>query len=206
MRSHWPITNNSAMQHRRGWKLSDWLMWLPERSFFKSWELSLVELPFSPNVLCRAYRHRFSPNLDSSRLFWPLSYWSLIDRPQHGSMEIAIGPAATTIAIVQLVGALLQAWLESFTNLVFFVHCYGVVGGIVWVFGSTEIWKIQNQVLHSKEEKVAMDFKASMQNESNMIAVAVCQYSSTGLWIAFQGLTSHFREQSSPRSPSPHFL
>ncbi|PMD43178.1 hypothetical protein L207DRAFT_484329 [Hyaloscypha variabilis F] len=95
--------------------------------------------------------------------------------------------AGIVLSIVPLIFALLQAWLEFFTNLVFFVNCYGVVGGIVWIFGSAEIWKIQNQVLHSREEKVAMDFKASMQNESNMIAVAgtiVAQIAITALSLA----------------------
>jgi hypothetical protein len=32
---------------------------------------------------------------------------------------------------------------------------------------------MEKQVLESDEDKVAMDFKVSIQNESNMIAVAV---------------------------------
>jgi len=85
--------------------------------------------------------------------------------------------ASYMLSVVSLV---LEAWLEVFTNLYFFVYCYGAVGLIVWVFGSTEIWKIQQQVLLSQGEKVAMDFKVSMQNESNMIAVAVCSSLPTG--------------------------
>ena len=81
--------------------------------------------------------------------------------------------AILALALPFSVPSILLAWVEVFTNLYLFIYCYGAVGCIVWVFGSNAIWKIQQQVLLSRGEKIAMDFKVSMQNENNMIAVAV---------------------------------
>ncbi|PMD49297.1 uncharacterized protein K444DRAFT_502184, partial [Hyaloscypha bicolor E] len=57
-------------------------------------------------------------------------------------------------------------------NPVFLVRHYGLGGVVLWIFGSGAIWRMEKQVLESDEDKVAMDFKVSIQNESNMIAVA----------------------------------
>jgi hypothetical protein len=58
-------------------------------------------------------------------------------------------------------------------SLSFLIQNYGLGGVVLWVFGSGEIWRMQKRVLESSGDSVAMDFKASVQNESNMIAVAV---------------------------------
>ena len=58
-------------------------------------------------------------------------------------------------------------------NPIFLVRHYGLGGVVLWIFGSGAIWRMEKQVLESDEDKVAMDFKVSIQNESNMIAVAV---------------------------------
>jgi hypothetical protein len=58
-------------------------------------------------------------------------------------------------------------------NLFFLLFNHGLAGVIVWVFGSGAIWRMQKQVLESVGDKVAMDSKASMQNKSSIIAVAL---------------------------------
>jgi hypothetical protein len=58
-------------------------------------------------------------------------------------------------------------------NPVLLVRHYGLGGVVLWIFGSGAIWRMEKQVLESDEDKVAIDFKISIQNESNMIAVAV---------------------------------
>lgn len=41
------------------------------------------------------------------------------------------------------------------------------------MFGSGSVWRMQQQVLKDTNEKIAMDFKTSTQNESNIVTVAV---------------------------------
>lgn len=48
-----------------------------------------------------------------------------------------------------------------------------LAGPVLWDFGSSDVWRIQVQVLRSQDDSVAMDFKKSTQDESNMVAVAV---------------------------------
>jgi hypothetical protein len=67
----------------------------------------------------------------------------------------------------------LVAILDFARNPIFLVRHYGLGGVVLWIFGSGAIWRMEKQVLESDEDKVAMDFKVSIQNESNMIAVAV---------------------------------
>ncbi len=74
--------------------------------------------------------------------------------------------ASIAISVFEVVGSIL-------VSLLFLVENYGLGGIVLWLFGSGAIWRMQKQVLESEGEKVSMDFKASMQNESSMIAVAV---------------------------------
>jgi hypothetical protein len=77
--------------------------------------------------------------------------------------------SASRLVVVSIV---VQA-LESARSPVFLVKHYGFGGIVLWIFGSSAIWRMEKQVLESDGEEVAMDFKRSIQNESNMIAVAV---------------------------------
>jgi hypothetical protein len=63
--------------------------------------------------------------------------------------------------------------LDYAMSTIFLVKHYGFGGIVLWIFGSSAIWRMEKQVLESDGEEVAMDFKKSIQNESNMIAVAV---------------------------------
>jgi len=109
-----------------------------------------------------------------------IELWRWVYRSQSSypwlSISIDSSMAITTKRVAEVISPsfhLLLVWLDVSSNLYFFTYCYGAVGCIVWVFGSTAIWKLQQQVLPSKGEKVAMDFKLSMQNESRMVAIAV---------------------------------
>lgn len=50
---------------------------------------------------------------------------------------------------------------------------YGVVGIWIILFGSNSVLISELQVLASREDQVASDFKKATQDESNMVAVAV---------------------------------
>ena len=76
-----------------------------------------------------------------------------------------------TLGVVLTVAA--RARTVFVLDLRFLIKQYGLAGVVLWIFGSGAIWRMQKQVLESEGDKVAMDFKASAQNESNMIAVAV---------------------------------
>jgi hypothetical protein len=83
---------------------------------------------------------------------------------------------ADPLSIIQIssifVSLAFQA-LNTKESFAFLVSKYGLGGVVLWVFGSGTLWRMQLCVLQSEGNKVAMDFKASIQNESNMIAVAV---------------------------------
>lgn len=55
----------------------------------------------------------------------------------------------------------------------FIIRSYGWAGIFLWMFGSGSVWRMQQQVLKDTNEKIAMDFKTSTQNESNIVTVAV---------------------------------
>jgi Na+-transporting NADH:ubiquinone oxidoreductase subunit NqrE len=79
----------------------------------------------------------------------------------------------TAIQISSIVLSLAFQALNTKESFFFLVREYGFGGVVLWVFGSGTVWRMQLYVLQSEGDKVAMDFKASIQNESNMIAVAV---------------------------------
>lgn len=74
--------------------------------------------------------------------------------------------------------------LRNLTNplssLKFFRKQYGILGIILWLFGSRDVWQMQLQVLHSTSSTDAVSFKESVQNESSIIAVAVSKHQHRG--------------------------
>ncbi|KAE9374319.1 hypothetical protein N431DRAFT_503200 [Stipitochalara longipes BDJ] len=90
-----------------------------------------------------------------------------------------IGIIASLRTFVDFSSILILAVSDTPRNFVFLVRSYGLGGVVLWVFGSGTIWRMQKQVLESEGDKVSMDFKTSVQNESNMIAVAASVH-----WVA----------------------
>ena len=92
----------------------------------------------------------------------------------HASMDpmTTLGIIASLRTFVDFSSILILAVSDTPRNFVFLVRSYGLGGVVLWVFGSGTIWRMQKQVLESEGDKVSMDFKTSVQNESNMIAVA----------------------------------
>ena len=54
-----------------------------------------------------------------------------------------------------------------------YVRLYGLSGIVLSVFGSTAVWHLQAKVLGSLDDKDALEFRKSMQDECTMTAVAV---------------------------------
>jgi hypothetical protein len=89
------------------------------------------------------------------------------------------------IAVVGLIGSAIQVRDLAFSfvrsvkrtasSFKFFVTFYGGAGVILWCFGSRDVWYMQMQVLYSTSGVDATNFKKSVQEESNIIAVAVSQ-------------------------------
>jgi hypothetical protein len=76
------------------------------------------------------------------------------------------------VAVISLVSTVIQ----TFESLFFFAEQYGRSGPFVWIFGSREIWRVLAQVLRSTNDTDAMDFKKSVQDDSQVIALAVSVY------------------------------
>lgn len=69
----------------------------------------------------------------------------------------------------------LSNFYESTRLLGLYRRYYGPAGGILLpVFGSSLVWKTQLQVLTSEDPEIAALFRTANQQESNMVAIAVC--------------------------------
>jgi hypothetical protein len=84
-----------------------------------------------------------------------------------------VGLAASALQVLDLAFSLLWSIKSTASNFSFFVRLYGAAGVILWCFGSRDVWYIQLQVLYSTSDADATNFKKSVQEESNIIAVAV---------------------------------
>jgi hypothetical protein len=89
------------------------------------------------------------------------------------SIASLVGLAAAMLSVWDMGIQLLAALTDNPGSFWSLFSRYGIGGVFLWVFGSSSIWRMQQQVLESDGDQVAMDFKTSIQNESNMIAVAV---------------------------------
>lgn len=82
--------------------------------------------------------------------------------------------AAASLAVIQVPVVIVGALAGSFSTARFIVRTYGIPGLWILVFGSQDILRSEFQVLASDSGQAAIDFKKATQDESNMIAVAVC--------------------------------
>lgn len=68
----------------------------------------------------------------------------------------------------------LVAWmLSSYSGLRLFADIYGINGIVLWIFGNRSVWRSEVQLLRHRDDKEAMDFRKSAQDESSIVAVAV---------------------------------
>ncbi|CBY02353.1 predicted protein [Plenodomus lingam JN3] len=84
-----------------------------------------------------------------------------------------IGPVISDVADVADVAVFIIKTVGGIAkSLIFFAKYYGPPGLILYLFGSRGMWQLQAQILCSPEERHVMDFKTSVQADSNIIAVA----------------------------------
>ena len=96
--------------------------------------------------------------------------WKSVSYPKDTSAMSGVKVAG----IVSKVFPLIINVVETLSSITFFVKNYGLAGFMICTFGSREVWRIQVQILGSTRDSDAMDFKRSAQDDSNIIAVAVC--------------------------------
>ncbi|KAI9764622.1 MAG: hypothetical protein M1839_005797 [Geoglossum umbratile] len=82
------------------------------------------------------------------------------------------GVVTSVVQIVDLGVSVVRRTFELGSSIRFFTKYYNLAGVVLWVFGSPDVWRMQLQVLASMDDRVAMDFKKSMQDESSIVAVA----------------------------------
>lgn len=85
---------------------------------------------------------------------------------------LSLVPSA--LSVVQLGFSVSKYVYGSTTSVFYYTRLYGFAAGlVVWGSGSKTAWRMQAQVLRSLNDDDAMRFRTSMQDECNMIAVAV---------------------------------
>jgi hypothetical protein len=84
-----------------------------------------------------------------------------------------ISVAASIVGLLSLALSVGRASLRSLQSLAFYTRQYGSAGILLQVFGNSAVWKMQLQVLATKDGQTALDFKAARQKESDTVAIAV---------------------------------
>ncbi|KAG4431485.1 hypothetical protein IFR05_013039 [Cadophora sp. M221] len=90
-------------------------------------------------------------------------------------LSLAASVTALVSLAVQTTSLIFSVYLQvdqSRRSFGLLIRAYGWAGVFLWMFGSGSVWRMQQQVLKDKNDKIAMDFKTSTQNESNIVAVA----------------------------------
>lgn len=77
------------------------------------------------------------------------------------------------IQVVQAFWAGVQATRGNVERIVALSHLYGPAGFIVAYFGSSSVWNVEAQIIGERNDKQALEFRKSIQDECSMIAVAV---------------------------------
>lgn len=77
------------------------------------------------------------------------------------------------IQIIQAFWAGAQATQGNVERIVALSHLYGPAGFIVAYFGSASVWNVEAQIIGERNDKQALEFRKSIQDECSMIAVAV---------------------------------
>jgi hypothetical protein len=85
----------------------------------------------------------------------------------------AVTLVGSVIQFVDLAFSIVRSLKSTASTFKFFVTFYGPAGVMLWCFGSRDVWYMQMQVLYSTSDADATNFKKSVQEESNIIAVAV---------------------------------
>ncbi|KAF2846728.1 hypothetical protein T440DRAFT_405063 [Plenodomus tracheiphilus IPT5] len=79
---------------------------------------------------------------------------------------------AEVVSVISLFVGIASTVTGTGRSLFFFLEHYRLPGLILYVFGSRGMWRVQTQTLCSPTDDHVMDFKKSVQEDSNIIAVA----------------------------------
>ena len=82
---------------------------------------------------------------------------------------------AALAAVVSIVGSASRHVFRQFSSIIFFTKYYGSTGLILCLFGNSEIWRVQVQVLQNTNEADVMNFKKAVQDECSILAIAVSE-------------------------------
>ena len=84
-----------------------------------------------------------------------------------------VGAVGSVIQVVSFATSLFGAANEAFAAPLNWVRYYGPSGVFLAVFGSRTIWTTQAELLASLNDDDALAFRKTIQDESNLTAVAV---------------------------------
>ena len=87
-------------------------------------------------------------------------------------------PLSVSSSVIQLISLAraVTSYTFSVTNRLDYIKLYGISGLVLFFFGSPIVWQLQARVLGSLDDKDALEFRKSMQDECTMTAVAVGQF------------------------------
>lgn len=91
---------------------------------------------------------------------------------------------------------------QPVTNFYFLVDHYGIGGIALWIFGNKNIWALELGVLKTTDDRTALEFRKTIQDEAQIIAVAVISTSMKHLYIS---LMANLKEGFDPR-PNRHYI
>lgn len=87
-----------------------------------------------------------------------------------------VGIAGAAISLLNPFFTVSDAAAQSTIHGLHLIRLYGLPGIVLLFFGSQTTWRIEAQVLGKLDDKEALEFKKSVQDECTMISVAVCAF------------------------------